>query len=95
MTNPVIDKHGTQEWYQNGKRHRADGPAIIDADGSQSWYKNDKLHRTDGPAIIYANGKHEWWLNEKRYYDVNDYVKEIFTHNSKEKMVFLLKWSAQ
>ena len=37
----IVNSHGEQSWYLNGKRHREDGPAIICADGSQSWYLND------------------------------------------------------
>jgi len=25
-------------WYQNGKLHYDDGPAIIDSDGNKEWY---------------------------------------------------------
>ena len=56
---------GHQYWYQNGKRHRLDGPAIEYDDGQKDWYQNDKLHRLDGPAIEYANGDKEWYQNGK------------------------------
>lgn len=38
---------GTEYWFQNGKVHREDGPAIIWADGAEVWYMNGKLHRKD------------------------------------------------
>lgn len=41
---------GVKEWYQNGIRHREDGPAIV-GDAAESWFKNGKRHREDGPAI--------------------------------------------
>ena len=56
MRIPMIDhkmySDGTQKWYQSGKLHRTDGPAIIRPDGSQEWWLNGKRNRIDGPAII-------------------------------------------
>jgi len=57
--------NGTKFWYQNGKRHRTDGPAIERIGGTKEWYQNDKRHRTDGPAVEYANGDKEWYLEGK------------------------------
>lgn len=37
---PVTDSDGTQKWYQDGKLHRDDGPAVIYPDGTQYWYQN-------------------------------------------------------
>jgi hypothetical protein len=67
MQNPIIDKHGNKEWYQDGKLHREDGHAREYADGTKQWFLNDKCHRDDGPAIEYANGYNEWWLHGKEY----------------------------
>ena len=47
---------GTKEWWLNGQRHRADGPAIERADGSNEWWLNGELHRADGPAYERADG---------------------------------------
>ena len=58
-----VNSNGTQFWFQNGKRHRTDGPAVICANGNQCWYLNDKLHRADGPADIWAAGSQFWYLN--------------------------------
>ena len=44
------------EWFQDGKLHRLDGPAIEWANGDEHWYQEGKLHRLDGPAIEYADG---------------------------------------
>ena len=60
-----VDDNGTKTWYQYGKLHRVDGPAIEDADGSKHWFLNGKLHRTDGPAVEYADGSKYWFLNDK------------------------------
>ena len=52
---------GSKKWYQNGKYHRLDGPAIEDADGSKSWCQNGKYHREDGPAIEFSDGCKHWY----------------------------------
>ena len=36
------DGNGNKQWTLNGKRHRADGPAIEWADGDKAWYLNGK-----------------------------------------------------
>lgn len=64
----IIFNDGDEEWWQNGKLHRAsvngicacDGPArIIDKD-TKFWYNNDKLHRIDGPAVINKKDRDFW-----------------------------------
>jgi antitoxin component YwqK of YwqJK toxin-antitoxin module len=60
-----VQDNGTKRWYQNGKIHRTDGPAVENADGDKEWYQNGKLHRTDGPAIEYAYGTKYWYQNGK------------------------------
>ena len=54
-----------QLWYQNGKLHRLDGPAVEYADGAKEWYQNGELHRLDGPAVEYADGGKYWYQNGK------------------------------
>jgi len=34
--------NGDKAWYQNGERHRIDGPAIEYANGGKYWYLNDQ-----------------------------------------------------
>ena len=51
------------KWYQNGKYHRLDGPAIEYANGYKVWYQNGKRHRLDGPAVECADGYKEWFQN--------------------------------
>jgi hypothetical protein len=36
-----IDRFGTKSYYQHGKRHRDDGPAVECADGTKSYYQHD------------------------------------------------------
>lgn len=55
------------EWYLDGKRHRADGPAIEHADGSKEWYNDGLLHREGGPAVEFADGSTFWCLNGLRH----------------------------
>ena len=40
---PAVDcTYGHKEWWQNGQRHRIDGPAIERGQrGSKAWYIND------------------------------------------------------
>ena len=52
-------------WYQHGKSHRKDGPAIEYDTGTKVWYQDDKLHREDGPAIEYSDGTKEWYYKDK------------------------------
>ena len=37
-----------QAWWQNGERHRLNGPAVIYSDGSKSWYQNGRFIRSEG-----------------------------------------------
>ena len=58
---------GSKFLYQEGNRHREDGPAIEYANGSKLWYFEGKLHREDGPAIEYDDGYKAWFLKGKEY----------------------------
>ena len=60
---PAVIRPGPkfEEWYQHGKLHREDGPAIIDYYGSQYWFLNGKRHRTDGPAVVHHDGTLQWY----------------------------------
>ena len=56
--------HGTY-WYQNGKRHRDNGPASEDPGGTKYWLLNGKIHRDNGPAVEYPDGRKAWYQNGK------------------------------
>jgi hypothetical protein len=58
---------GLEEWYEDGKLHRINGPAVEGADGSRLWYQNGILHRIDGPAIEYLNGMKGWFFEGQRH----------------------------
>ena len=64
---PIISADGSQSWYNNGKRHRVDGPAIIKANGYKAWYIDGKFHRVDGPARVGADGTQEWYVKGEYY----------------------------
>ena len=53
------------EWYQNGKLHRLDGPAVENSSGYKVWYQNGVCHRLDGPAREWADGTVEYWIEDK------------------------------
>lgn len=45
--NKEYNRHGKytgQSWYQDGKFHCLDGPAVIDASGDKYWYQNGQLN---------------------------------------------------
>ena len=46
----TVEENGTESWYQKGKFHRDNGPAVIHASGDEYWYQNGEYHREDGPA---------------------------------------------
>jgi hypothetical protein len=60
-----VKDNGTREWFQNGKLHRLDGPAVEWSSGGKEWYQNGKFHRLDGPAVELANGDKAWYQNDK------------------------------
>ena len=37
-----VDTNGDRFWYQNGKYHRLDGPAVEFVNGYRYWYINGK-----------------------------------------------------
>jgi hypothetical protein len=54
---------GTEEWWRDGRRHRADGPAVVHPDGMQEWWRGGRRHRDDGPAVVFADGRQEYWCD--------------------------------
>ena len=83
----------TVGWYQNGELHRTDGPAIEYPNGTRHWLQNNQYHRTDGPAVEYSNGDSYWYINDTEY-SFEEYVDQIYPNNTKEKTLFILKWSS-
>jgi len=77
----TISETGTKKWYQNGKLHRLDGPAIEFPDGCKIWYRNNKMHRLDGPAAEYKDGYKEWWIQGREYTEEEFHAK-LLKHES-------------
>ena len=65
--NCEIDEYGNKKWYQHGKLHREDGPAVEYADGFKELYQHGKLHRSDGPAIEFIDGHKEWGVEGQQH----------------------------
>ena len=76
---------GTKYWYQDGRYHRLDGPAIEYADGKKSWYIKDVKHTeeeyynsilqlTDNKMIItYIINDHgtKYWRQNNQFHRTN------------------------
>jgi hypothetical protein len=58
------------EYFNRGKLHREDGPAV-ESPTRTEWWKDGQKHREgDLPAIeVSATGYQEWWKNNKRHRD--------------------------
>ena len=57
------------EYWQHGKRHREDGPAVeMLRMGSpyREWWQNGKLDRKNNPALQWVFAE-EWWNDGKRH----------------------------
>jgi hypothetical protein len=67
LTGTFTYPNGDRHWYQDGRRHRTDGPSIECDNGNRYWHQNDRLHRTDGPAIEYWHGSKSWYQNGLRH----------------------------
>ena len=68
----------SKQYYQNGKRHRLNGPAVEYADGSCLWYVEGKRHRVEGPAADYKNGSKYYFVNDEmifKWKTLEDYEK--------------------
>jgi hypothetical protein len=67
-------------YYENGLRHRKDGPAYYQSDGFKTWYKNGLKHREDGPAVIIKNHSSLWYLNGILYATKAQYDHELINY---------------
>lgn len=90
MSNPIINKFGNREWYNDkGEYHNENGPAIIWPDGTQFWFINGQAHRTDGPSYIGSDGYQSWCINGIRYHDNQSYQKEAGISDKDMNMIVL------
>lgn len=60
------DNFLTKAWWENGVRHRINGPAIEYSNGDKYWYVEGNLHYEFGPAVD-TQDIEEWWLNGERH----------------------------
>ena len=72
FTGIIIDRQfiggDCKNYYENGKLHRNDGPAIESLDGTlKIWYVNGVRHREDGPAFINKNNRTIWYKHGKKH----------------------------
>ncbi len=74
---------GSLQYWENGKLHRLNGPAIIYPDGHRAYYQNGKRHNLNGPAVIYAIGMVEYWIDGV-YYSKTDFDKQVELIKEKE-----------
>lgn len=82
---PHLEIHpdGSIRWYQNGKLHREDGPAVEHINGSKAWYIYGKLHRIYGPAIEHGNTNKRWFISGIEYAEA-EYKKQMRSYKIKE-----------
>ena len=60
-----VNTSGSKFWYQNGKRHRTDGPAIEFASGDKSWFIEGKEYtKGEFDAIVNAPKVKELTMSE-------------------------------
>ena len=87
-----LDMFETEQWYQNGKLHRVDGPAEIEYKNGQKieelWYRNGVTHRADGPAHTWISGdqRGEAWFYDDREYRDDDLPVCVFYTNGRRSL---------
>ena len=81
-----VHENGSKHWYQNGVRHREDGPAVEHFDGTKEWWLSGKLHREDGPVIEYSDGSEYWNFSGKGLTE-QEILEKMNASNSSEKVV--------
>ena len=57
---PASETHFASSYYQKGKLHRINGPAINCVNGWKVYLQFGKRHRTNGPAFQ-MYGRIEYW----------------------------------
>jgi hypothetical protein len=82
-----VDGDKVEEWYQNGKRHRLDGPAVTFKNGEKQWWVNGLIHREDGPAVVFPEGINQWWIKNAVYRTKEDYFNAL-SEKAKAKCLF-------
>lgn len=80
FTGKVKRVDGAIFWYQNGKLHCEDGPAVELKNGAKAWYQNGVHHRLDGAAAIWRNGSSWYYVRgtplEKEEFEIFQFLWE-------------------
>ena len=67
ISGPAIETDCSKEYYENGIRHRKNGPAVLitkDHYIRAEWWENGVLHRENNkPAVMDSDGIIEFWEN--------------------------------
>jgi len=70
LNGPAIQTDCSKEYYENGMRHRQNGPAVLITKDNYiraEWWQNGVLHRENNkPAIIDSDGSMEFWINGEK-----------------------------
>ena len=61
----ITYENGDEEWYQNDKLHRIDGPAQL-TNNYKRWYRHGILHCSVGPALV-TLATEEWYQHGDRH----------------------------
>lgn len=69
----LITKDGTEIWYENGMKHREDGPAVLVTVPSSRWYVDGRARavKTERDVI-----EVEWWLDGVQFTSATQYQQE-------------------
>jgi len=77
------------EWYQYGKLHRKNGPAVEYNTGTKVWYLDGNRHREGGPAYEGSLGIRAWYKHglihreDGPAYETDDGDKEFWLNGEK------------
>ncbi len=78
----IVYDDGTLIWYNNGIKHRIDGPAFINKK-AEIWYYEDRIHRIDGPACIGKKSEEWFYHGVKLDNDDIDHHKKLINYKNK------------
>lgn len=60
------------KWFEHGKLHRSDGPAVVDEElDRKEYWQNNKRHRLNGPAVESKSYK-AWYVDGKKSIELED-----------------------
>lgn len=71
-----VTSDGAEEWYQNGEKHRDNGPAYVKGE-TKFWLNHGKLHRLNGPSVEGPNNYKEYHINGQRYENEYEFMLAV------------------